>query len=85
MKDKDIRLLYEIYNSTNAFGIGIRKEYKEALMNAIESLKNEPFLIDALHKAHEEIKEMKRQIYNEGYSQGYIDGSTGADWRGDEE
>ena len=23
--------------------------------------------------------------YNEGYAQGYIDGSTGADWRGEEE
>ena len=23
--------------------------------------------------------------YDEGYAQGYIDGSTGADWRGEEE
>lgn len=41
MTNKDIRLLYEIYNSTNAFGIGIRKEYKEALMKAIKVLEKE--------------------------------------------
>lgn len=41
MKDKDIRLLYEIYNSTNAFGIGIKKDYKKALMNAIKALERE--------------------------------------------
>lgn len=32
----------------------------EAINMAIEALKNEPFLIDALHKAHAEIKEMER-------------------------
>lgn len=28
---------------------------------------------------------LKNDCYKEGYSQGYIDGSTGADWRCDEE
>ena len=34
----------------------------ESLHMAIEALKNEPFLIDALHKAHAEIKEMDKHI-----------------------
>ena len=61
-----------------------REALKKAISEATYNFEQIPIRVDKVQEIIDNAPSVSDR-YDEGYAQGYIDGSTGVDWRGEEE